>query len=256
MMKMMKNKINYAVDFLKSYRVKDWIHYLGYVLLGSSICKNFSLSIFLLASLMLAYAYSFNEYFDKKLKRKFFVLPLLFSFLFLPFLNSLQLLIYFSFILLVTFYSLPLTYLEGKPILSTLSNSIGFLLIFLLPFTTLKKIIEFSNFLLLLFLLNSAAQIIHEIVDYRKDKKIGKNTTAVILGIKNSIFLLRVTLLLTAITSLFLFFSLKIVSISSFLFSSFFFLLSYKKIDNRFRRKFKHLGIVCGTFFLFQFISL
>ena len=121
-------------EILKIYRVKDWVHYAGYILFGSLISGNINYTNFLIAFFMLAYAFSLNDYYDKKKKDKLFVLPLLFSFIFLPFLNYIQLFFYFSFIVIFTLYSLPSTYLEGRPLFSILTNSIGFLFIFLLPF--------------------------------------------------------------------------------------------------------------------------
>jgi 4-hydroxybenzoate polyprenyltransferase len=230
------------------YRVKDWFHYLGYILLGCLASNNLDLSNFLLGSLMLAFAYSFNDYFDKKLKNKTFILPLLLSFVFLPFLNNFQLIFYFLFIFIFVLYSWPVTYLEGRPFFSTILNSVGFLLIFFLPFRNIGKFLELSNFSLLLFFLNSAAQIIHEITHYKDDKKNGKITTVVNLGIENSILVLRLNLILIIITSFLLFPKFKFVSISTLLFSIYF--LSHKKIDIKTRKRFKLLGILCGIIYL------
>ena len=241
-------------NILKEYRVKDWFHYLGYILLGSLVSGNLNLINFLLGSLMLSFAFSLNDYYDKKMKKKLFILPLLFSFLFLSFLSKFQLIFYFIFILIFTSYSCPSTCLEGKPVISTFSNGIGFLLIFLLPFTKLESIIKFIDFLLLLFFLNITAQIIHEIVHYSKDKKIGKTTTAVSLGIKSSILLLKLNLILIMLISLLLFSKLKFISLSTLFFSTYFLFLSYRKIDIKTRKKFKHLGIVCGMIYLLDLI--
>lgn len=242
------------MNILKYYRAKDWIHYLGYILLGCLASHNLNLLNFLVGALMLAYTYSFNDYFDKKLKNKLFILPLLLSLTFLPFLTKLQILFYFIFILIFSFYSWPITYLEGRPIISTLSNSIGFLLLFFLPFTSIEKILRFLTFSLLLFLLNTAAQLIHEIVDYKFDKKIGKITTAVKLEIPSTILLLRVCLLLILICSLMLFSICKFVSLSTIFFSSYFTFLSFReKINEDFRKKFKYFGIFAGIIYLLDF---
>jgi len=243
-------------NILKEYRVKDWFHYLGYILLGSLASRNLNFINFLLGFFMLSYAYSFNDFFDKKLKNKLFILPLLLSLIFLPFLSKLQLIFYFSFILIFTLYSWPVTYLEGRPLLSTISNSIGFLLIFFLPFINIEKLLQFLDFSLLLFLLNTVAQIIHEIVDYKEDKKNEKITTAVSFGHKNSISLLRLVLIVVFLLSLFLFSRFKFISLSTFLFTTYFLFLSYRKVDSKFRKWFKCLGIVCGVTYLLELVHV
>ena len=55
---------------LKTYRVLHWPHFLGFVVLGafaSSPASALRMGIALVsAALLLAYAYSFNDFFDKK----------------------------------------------------------------------------------------------------------------------------------------------------------------------------------------------
>lgn len=95
------------MKYLKIFRVREWLHYLGYVLLGSLVSKNLNAINFALGSAMLAYAFSINDYYDKKLKEKHFMLPLIASFISLSFLNELQHIFYFSFIALFTLSSWP-----------------------------------------------------------------------------------------------------------------------------------------------------
>ncbi|MGC9014613.1 MAG: UbiA family prenyltransferase, partial [Thermoproteota archaeon] len=157
---------------------------------------------------MLAYAYSINEYYDKKMNKKYFLLPLLFSIFSLLFLfpfNLFSLVFSLLFLTLTTFYSWPKIWLEGKPIISTLTNGIGFTLLLILPFNSFQKIIKYSSFIFLIFLLNIAAQLIHEIVDYKKDKKINKVTTCVKFGIKNTFLSFKFLLLMIILISLSLF---------------------------------------------------
>jgi len=236
---------------LKYYRIKDWIHYLGYVLLGSVASKNFHWMNFWIASLMLAYAYSFNEY--SKHKKRYFLLPLIISIPFLYFLSNFQFFDYFSFILIFTLYSWPKIWLEGKPIISTFSNGIGFSLLFLFPFKSYKETFYFFPILLLLFFLNIGAQLIHEIIHYKMDKKIRKFTTCVKFGIKNSISLLRISLLIVIFLALFISKYFKLIALSTLTFSLYFFSSSYKKVDIKFRKRFKNYGIICGIFYLIDF---
>lgn len=241
---------------LERFRVKDWYYYLGYVLFGSLISKNLNWINFLIGSFMLAYAYSFNDYYDKRLGSKWFLFPLLLSFIFLPFLNKLQFIFYALFILIFTLYSWPKTYFEGKPVISLFCNAIGFLLLFFLPFTEIKTILVFFNFTLLLFLLNIAAQTIHEIVDYGEDKRIGKSTTTVRFGIPFSTSMLRFFLIAILFLSLTLLPNLKFIFLSTLIFSSYFFVLSIREeINYTFRKKFKYFGIVSGIIYLLDLVK-
>lgn len=232
------------------YRIKDWIHYLGYNLIAFSILKNFNIFIIFLSSLLLSFVYSFNDYTDKNMKKKFFLYPLLFSFLFISLLSIFQLLVLFLFITIFFLYSWRVSYFEGKPIISTISNSIGFTLLFLLPFNFFlpKLAIHFS---LLLFLLNTIAQLIHEICHYKEDRKIEKITTTVKIGINKSKKLVRILLLITLFFSFIFFEKHKIIFFSTFLFSLYF-LLKTKKINLKTRKEFKKNGIIVGIMWLIQ----
>jgi 4-hydroxybenzoate polyprenyltransferase len=249
----MRNRISKTLEW---FRVKDWFHYLGYIFLGSLASNDLNLTTFLLGSSMLAFAFSLNDYFDKKLRKKMFIFPLFLSFSFLPFLGEFQLIFYFSFILIFILYSWPVTYLEGKAFFSILSNSLGFLLIFFLPFKNPEKILKLLDFSLLLFFLNAAAQIIHEIVHYKEDKKTRKITTTVRFGIKNSIRFLKTNLILIILISFFLFPKFKLISISTFFFSAYFFFLSCRKINIETRKKFRYFGILCGIIYSLDFARL
>ncbi len=250
----MENFFNHLKRFLRICRVKDWLHYLGYVLLGCAISENFNVFYFIISFFMLAYAYSINDYYDKKMNKKYFLLPLLFSIFSLLFLFSLNLFSFvFStlFLTIFTFYSWPKVWLEGKPILSTLTNGIGFTLLLILPFNSFQKIIKYSSFIFLVFLLNIAAQLIHEIVDYKDDKKIKKITTCVKFGIRNTFFTFKFLLLVIMLTSLSLFPVFPFVSIATIFFSIFF--LATKRINKSIRKKFKKLGVVCGSIYFLEF---
>ncbi|MFP4116409.1 MAG: UbiA family prenyltransferase [Candidatus Aenigmatarchaeota archaeon] len=239
--------------FLRVYRMKDWIHYLGFVVLGSVFTGNLSLLLFLQASFLLSYAYSLNDYYEGEFARKWFLLPLICSLLLLPFLEPLQVTVSLAFILIFTLYSWPRTYLEGKPGLSTLSNSLAFLLILLLPFTSVVQIYNFRYFLLLIFLLNTAAQLIHEIAHRASDKKNSKLTTAVRLG-SYSVWFLRAVLVLVILTSILFIHNQFLVFLSTSLYSAYFLYASFTEIDEVYRKRFKTFGIACGLIYLIQFL--
>jgi len=251
----MENFFNHLKRFLRICRVKDWLHYLGYVLLGCAISKNFNIFYFIISFFMLAYAYSINDYYDKKMNKKYFLLPLLFSIFSLLFLFSLNLFSFvFStlFLTIFTFYSWPKVWLEGKPILSTLTNGIGFTLLLILPFNSFQKIIKYSSFIFLVFLLNIAAQLIHEIVDYREDKKMGKITTTLKFGRRTSTKVFKFLCFFIVVFSLLLLKNFPLIFLSTSFFSLYFF--SIKKVKSRVREKFRNLGVLCGIIFFIDFI--
>lgn len=239
--------------FFGIYRIEDWIHYLGFVILGSVIVENFSFVLFIQASFMLAYAYSINDYFEEDFAKRWFLLPLFFSLPLLNLFKPLQILTCFVFILIFTFYSWPKTYLEGKPVASTLSNSLGFLLVFLLPFTTTYQIYSFRYFVILIFLLNTAAQLIHEIAHREIDEKDKKITTAVWTG-KNTIWILRAVFILIILTSFSFVPDHFFVFLPTFIYSIYFLHDLDLEISETQRERFKLLGIICGLFYLAQFL--
>jgi 4-hydroxybenzoate polyprenyltransferase len=202
--------------------------------------------------LLLAYAYSINDYYDKKLRKKYFIFPLFFFFFTLPLLNNFAVLTSLVFLLLFTFYSWPKVWLEGRPIISTLSNSLGFTLLFLLPFKNIEEIAIYSLLILLFFLLNTAAQLLHEIIDFNEDKKINKITTAVKFGVKNSLNLFKLCLMLIVLVSISLFPNFYLISISSSIFS--FYFLPLEKVKKETRREFKVLGIIIGIIYLLELL--
>jgi len=235
---------------LNIFRVKDWIHYLGYTLIGSALAKNFNIVNLIVTSFLLAYAYSFNDYYDKKQKKKYFLIPLIFYFILLPFLPTFSILVSLFFFILFTAYSHPKIWLEGQPYISTFSNSIGFTLLLLLPFQRATDVFAYFPFLILIFLLNTAAQLLHEIVDYKEDKKINKITTTVKFGIRTSLTLFKLCLIVTLLLAILLLRKSPLISLSTIFFSLLF--LKIKKVNRKIRRKFKELGILVGIIYLIK----
>jgi 4-hydroxybenzoate polyprenyltransferase len=244
---------------LHNFRVKDWLHYLGYTVLGLAITSNFSLKDWLtylsLSVFLLAYAFSFNQYFEKKERRKYFLLPLVLSFIFFPILHELSKVIYVILILIATFYSWPKINFQAKPIISTLSNGFGYLLIFILPVYILSiRILIFS---ILIFLLNINAQLIHEMVDYNKDKKNKKITTTVFFGRNIIMKFFKISLLLTIFVSIiFSFLFNNLLILISTVFYSFYFLqkIEIRRINHKYRYQYKFLGTLLGIVYFISFL--
>lgn len=246
--------------FFKVYRVNEWFHYLGFIILGLAFVNSLNfhniLILGLLGSLMLGFAYSFNEFYDRNLKKKLFLLPFFLSIFLFPSLNFNQLLICLSFLFISFLYSYPKFRWKSKPIVSTLSNSVGFLLLFLLGIFS-KPMLQYSVVLILLvfFCLNTVAQLIHEIVHYKVDKKNNIFTSAVIYGIEKIKRSIAMILTLTIIDSflLFLLFGFLLFFLSTALFSSYFLLKIKKmKINESFRKEFRLAGILTGMVYLFS----
>ena len=160
---------------------------------------------------------------------------------------------YYLYLLFYSYpHSHPKIWLEGKPFISTISNSIGFTLILLFPFERVTDVFVYFYFLILIFLLNTAAQLLHEIVDYKEDKKINKITTTVKFGIRASLILFKFCLIATLLLAILLLRKLPLISLSTILFSLLF--LKIKKVDRKIRRKFKEFGIFVGIIYLIELV--
>jgi 4-hydroxybenzoate polyprenyltransferase len=246
----MKNTNLTLIDY---FRIKDWFHYLGYVLLGSLLANSFNIFNFFAAASILAYAYSLNDYYDKNLDKKYFVIPFFLYIIILPFLSIFSILISISFLILFTIYSWPKVWLEGKPILSTLSNSIGFTLIFVLPINSIKILLGYCPLVLLIFTLNTAAQLLHEIVDSKEDKKIKKITTTVRFGVKTALILFKLCLFSAMVISALIFSKFPLISLSSIIFSLIF--ISIKTVKRKTRKKFRIFGIIFGIVYMIELLK-
>ncbi|MDI6826390.1 MAG: UbiA prenyltransferase family protein [Candidatus Aenigmarchaeota archaeon] len=244
------------------YKVKAWYYYLGFILLGFFMNYSFSLTLLILllaGSFMLAYAYSFNDFWDKR-KKAYFVLPLVLSILIIPFLNQTQILLALIFLFIVTIYSAKPIRLKAKPFLSSFCNGIGFSVLFLLGYSV--KSLDFRGFIffLLFFCFNMVAQFIHEIVDLKEDRKNRIITTAVFLG-EDKIKTTCYTFLLIAFLLSFYLFYLEFVGFI-FVLATLFFVLFFtykihkKKIDRRLRKEYKLFGLIVGViYFILLFLS-
>jgi 4-hydroxybenzoate polyprenyltransferase len=207
--------------FLKFYRVSDWIKVLGLVLIPCILFKasiTDTLKLIFITSLLLAYSFSINDFFDfkcrgeknlvgetYKMEKNISILLLLIpSFMLICFLavifpTFLSRIFFILDFLIFSLYSIPPFRLRDRKIIDVLSNSLMFPLILLYSYFYFT--VSFSLFLLLLFLsfffYFLVSEIIHEIAHSKKDRLTGRITTAAWLGRKRSIKLIKLILFLS-----------------------------------------------------------
>ncbi len=247
---------------IKIYRISDWIHYLGFFLIGYTVnhtvlTKSFYFHIIEIM-LILAYSYSVNQFFDEKMKKKsiiFPIIPLVLSLFFLSFFERYDKFLIISFILLSTAYSLPKIRIKSIPILCSLSNNIGFSILFLLAGPENITMSSTLRLFLLLFFLQSGAQFIHELSHIDDDMKNKIKTTATYFGRGITTKLYYLSMLSSILVSLTFyndFISLILLTIPTILFSTYF----IKNIDlieiSKLRKQYKLSGIVVGGFYLLR----
>lgn len=256
---------------LTYFRVKDWLHLLGFAFLGFAFNPNGNLfspelaSIVLLSVLLLAFAYSFNTQYElhmgkKELKKQIapslvilaaslvYSITLSFTIFFLALFS----------ILIVFVYEVPPLRLKGTPIMVTLLNAAGFTIHFLLGYAMLSNldspVLIFSLFIALVML---PIQLVHEIAHYWQDKKEGLVTTSIRFGIRRTRSIIDAFLVLLIFWSLFLYARIDlplIFLISMIIFSfSFFFIMRVEKNAIRARMHIRYLGMALGMMLLFVF---
>lgn len=196
------------------YRIRDWIKILGYPAIASLFV--FSFESFLLnmvsASMILAYSFSLNDYFDAKFSKesnffsdktnyKGFLIALAPLMLIPPILSKYTLtsrIILGLCILLVTTYSSPPFRLRDKPVLSVFENALMFPLVFAWPYLEANPVNGVFWCLMTAFISYFAvAEIIHQIDHKVKDKKTGRITYATKYGTNQC---KRATSQITAVT--------------------------------------------------------
>jgi 4-hydroxybenzoate polyprenyltransferase len=194
--------------FNRFYRFSEWAHFLGFVFLGilfgvrsGNLDLLLMLQVLIASSLFLAFAYSFNVLFDSELEA--LATPshdvvvtrrprrLLLSLstavaglaLLVPFLSSFLLGLVFVFIWAL--YSYPVSKLKAVPILCTIINGVGFSILFLIGFASVRPLSGSSAlFFGLLVLLEIPAQLIHEVAHSEVDAAFAVTTTAVRYGMR------------------------------------------------------------------------
>ncbi len=232
--------------YLIFFRIKDWVHVLGLVVLGF-VCGSgwkiefgiFILSL-LIGSLHLAYGYSLNNCFDINVNYRFLKDKDIFSFKramllshYILVINCLICLFFFkrglalviSGAVLAWIYSAPPTRLKNVPVLGLFCNSMAFGVLFLMGYCINDKLdirsIVWTFFILILFL---PVQLIHELNDIKDDRLKKINTTVSKYGVKGTLDLISFFLLILigwalllnylSVTSIYLFFLTIIFSIS------------------------------------------
>ena len=247
---------NKVLRLYKIFRIPHWIHFLGFPFLGVLISDLRFLSnlrslfiVLILSSSLLSFAYSFNDYLEGEDKGLEFIFPVLLSLFILPFLNTLQALIALTFILLTAIYSLKLMYL---PIVCTITNTVGFMLLFLIGFFTSPSFTPtFFGFFLLLAIYETGSQLIHEIAHKENDKKNGRVTTAI--KHPRRVFFIYKTVLALSLFPLYMILKYKFSIIASILFTSFF--ITRGKFNESLRVNYKLFGVLVGIIYLFDLLK-
>jgi len=207
--------------FVKSCRIKDWIHILGLPLLGIiyasrySLFTHKSLLALIISSLYLAHGYSLNNYFD--LKYNIFIpqrgaRKILFFSYFLLFINCIISYFYSLsiFLLLIIgdiaglIYSAPPLRFKKNIFLNLFLNSFGFSLLFLIGFISANQAITISSIIMTSFfgLHFVPLQLIHQISHLEEDRNQHIPTFYNKHGAKITIFLFKITFICIAFWTL------------------------------------------------------
>jgi len=208
--------------YLQFFRVFDWVHVLGLTMLGFIFASGTNINPFrfiialLISALYLAHGYSLNECFDVIIKHKPnrrnlfseslipFRVTMISSYVVLFLNGGISFLFSKHIFVLVLMgavfawlYSVPPLRLKEKPFLGILCNSLGFSVLFLIGFSSVKTIdaqaILMTVFIFLLFL---PIQLIHEINDLEDDKTEGIDTIAVKFGVRTTFYLITLFLII------------------------------------------------------------
>jgi len=245
------------LNIIEIYRIDEWWHYLGFIMIGFLLNSSFNLDLLkylLLGSFLLAYAYSLNDYYDKKTK-KYFILPLVLSLLFLTFLNFIQIILSLLFLIIFTLYSAKPIRFKSLPFVCTILNGIGFILLFFIGYFKTTLISNNIFFFLPLFTLEIVAQLIHEIIHMKTDLKEKIKTTAILLKetkIKKICIIFLISTSIYAII-LFMFDIMRILTTILLIFLSMYFSLRIHHIINeKLRRDFKLYFIAWGLVVLIE----
>jgi 1,4-dihydroxy-2-naphthoate polyprenyltransferase len=201
--------------YLKLLRVFDWVHLLGLAVFGylfasraAFLSLRFLISL-IIASFYLAYGYVLNECFDNR-KGDYVILDgnfavsfdkavllsyiiLLLNFI-IAFMHSLQMatLVLFGGII-GFFYSSPPFRFKQIAFFGLLCNALCFVPIFLIGYSSVRRLDSHAflvaAFVLLFFF---PLDLIHQLNDLEADRESGLRTTAVVCGVKNTIYLIAV----------------------------------------------------------------
>jgi len=209
------------VAAVKFYRIPNWLHFLGFPLLGVLLARPEdalplaqTMLLVIASAGLLAYAYSLNDISDRELGRQYGISPkslstfgsknIELSISIMPLLGSLILLAWFPFLVLAlailfavlwTAYSFRYPRLKAVPGVCTLINGVGFPLLFLMGFASVRLPNAASALLFVtLVLLQIPAQLIHELCHSRDDRLVHVETTAVHFGVSGTLLGVMVSL--------------------------------------------------------------
>lgn len=198
---------------LKIYRIKDWWKIVGLTLisnLGNELLEI--LGSLAISSLLLAFAFAINEYYDKKLYKKqnlmIPVLPLLTATPLIMTQNLFVIVTCFSFVLLFYFYSSPPLRLKRVPFLDFGINAVG---LGILPYliNPAAKFVSIDYFIIInMFFYMSYSELLHQLAHFEEDKKERVKSIPQVVGIKNTkkavTIILFISLILNTMFSLFI----------------------------------------------------
>jgi len=216
------------------------------------------IKIILLGSLLLAFAYSFNDYCEKRRKSKYFVAPILLLIIILPLFNYLQILFSILGLSIATAYSIKPISLREKPILVSFANAVAVPILFLIGYFYIPIInLTSLGIAFLLFCFVMVGQLLHEVTHMRQDEKKKIVTSALLFGEKNIKYICYTFLLLSSVFTYFLFY-VRIINIV-FLLSTLTFCsvsvleIKIKKIDYNLRKTYVSLSAVLGLIYILSF---
>jgi 4-hydroxybenzoate polyprenyltransferase len=246
---------------IKIYRVKNWYYQLGIVILGFVLVAqpNFELiKILFLGSLLLAFAYSYNDYCECVQKKRYFILPLLLSIITLPLFNYMQILFAVIALMISIAYSIRPIALRERPFLGSIANAVGVPILFLLGYLhTAFLNLTAALFVSLLFCFVMIGQLLHEVTHIKDDKKKKIKTTAVFFG-KERIKYFCYQFLFLSLAVTYLLFQMNKINIV-FLTSTVAFLLfiylaiDRKEIDYKLRKIYVSSSILLGLMYVISF---
>ncbi len=267
---------------LKFYRVLDWLHFLGFTLLGilfagpQDVLNPSRILIVTAGSAgVLGYAYSFNDIFDRDLQSSHVnpqnskgsnrtkllllsVLPMLGSLILFSQSSPTVLVLSVLSFFLWTFYSYPIPRLRAIPMVCTFVNGVGLSALFLIGFAAVRPTSAGALlFFLALVLLMIPAQLIHEAAHWREDRSSGFSTTVVRFGTETAILagavaLIGVVVLVVAMLGNGILNLLSAFSIATFasIFAGLLFLQQKPPNAAQFRTlrvKYRYGGIIAGV---------
>jgi len=248
-------------NIIKIYRIKHWYYQLGLILIGFTFRHqlNFDIfKIFLLGFLLLAFAYSFNDYSEKKQKKKYFFIPLILSLVILPFFNNLQILFSLIALIIAIFYSMKPIVLRERPIIVSFANGVSVTILFLLGYFYIPILDSiWFWFASLFFSFVIIGQIFHEISHMNEDKNEKILTTALFFGKKKIKYICYLFLFIILILT-FSLFRMNVVNIIFFVSTLIFIVfislqIKRKPINYNLRKIYVISSIVLGLIYILSF---